>query len=603
MDVTHLKRWHWIAISLVVGLAIGYIQSSLGPEGFAFSGQHNSIGQEDLERAIARKPIGGKPVVKNLRVYPDGNKFLLECSVLQRSKDPRDPSKTSYKDFLLATDVPFQPVADLRQTVNVGIHPAATPRFHLGTAGLVKVNMWPHPIVAKFEGWKTIDSTAADPGADGSVAFPLRPAEYQLTFSAVGATTAQMAHVTLKLNNHPLPPLQPASHGGDSSLWQTTVTPDGFIRADRQVLHVSRGDEPVAVREIRLLDPTYTVVDYLSEVAVSHPEASYRMAWWTNPKAAYSVWTLGSLILIGGIWPTLVRAVAGPLPVEIDQQKPKENAPEPANTPEQPLAGSGTVRADERNGVLAQAKSDSVPKLTADLLEPPVLVPSVPKPDKKDFKGVYYPVKRVRSEGFSLVELLVVIGIIALLIGLLMPSLVKARQDSQRVQCMSNMRQVGMSLQIYSNAWNGAMFPPLLGDSQPLNNRWPVFVFQPPVYNPPIMTCPSDQEPMAEHSYILNSHLTEHHVTYSNTQAFGVTPSEVIVMGEKVTNKGDYYMDAEEGDYTVKVDFYKHGLQIGSNYLYLDLHVETDMPTPTQSLELDPWDPLGVPPTNITTTE
>jgi prepilin-type N-terminal cleavage/methylation domain-containing protein/prepilin-type processing-associated H-X9-DG protein len=60
-----------------------------------------------------------------------------------------------------------------------------------------------------------------------------------------------------------------------------------------------------------------------------------------------------------------------------------------------------------------------------------------------------------KTRGFTLVELLVVIGIIAVLISILLPSLNKAREAAKRALCLSNLHQIGLGFQIYANANHG----------------------------------------------------------------------------------------------------------------------------------------------------
>jgi prepilin-type N-terminal cleavage/methylation domain-containing protein/prepilin-type processing-associated H-X9-DG protein len=241
-----------------------------------------------------------------------------------------------------------------------------------------------------------------------------------------------------------------------------------------------------------------------------------------------------------------------------------------------------------------------------------------------------------RRTGFSLVELLVVIGVIAVLIAILLPALQRARERAATIKCMSNMQQIGLQLNIYCNDNRGWIFPPGFGTNVPPHERWPMIVFKilgapipppyaaqiatydPNVYNPvtfdpvpytpPIMVCPSDIDPKEGHSYILNDHIAYNAIKAGSSRLGGKTSGDVVVMGEKVSSEGDYYMELDptgpqspdNSDFDRLVDKYRHGYSVdssgkrtGSNYLFLDWHVQTLVPADAKK-GMDPWDvPVG----------
>jgi prepilin-type N-terminal cleavage/methylation domain-containing protein/prepilin-type processing-associated H-X9-DG protein len=98
---------------------------------------------------------------------------------------------------------------------------------------------------------------------------------------------------------------------------------------------------------------------------------------------------------------------------------------------------------------------------------------------------------RRNESGFTLVELLVVIGIIALLVGILLPALNKARESARTIKCASNLKSIGQGIALYvaeykgalpaSNYYKGLSFDPVSGQlpTQPANGyvHWSSYLY------------------------------------------------------------------------------------------------------------------------------
>jgi prepilin-type N-terminal cleavage/methylation domain-containing protein/prepilin-type processing-associated H-X9-DG protein len=201
--------------------------------------------------------------------------------------------------------------------------------------------------------------------------------------------------------------------------------------------------------------------------------------------------------------------------------------------------------------------------------------------------------------GFTAIEILVVCLIILLLASLLFPGIGHARRRAASLQCQSNLRVIGQTLAIYQNENHGWFYPVVIhkgakhphgrGIMEPVDQRWPVYAFKIKAapYMPEVLRCPVDENPVEDHTYVLNDYAGTRFIKAGSKNWGDLTVSEVIEAGEKYTMGRDYFLEHLKTLDSI-FDWYHHGPTLFSNYLYFDGHVASASPADAKR-QLNPW--------------
>ena len=169
--------------------------------------------------------------------------------------------------------------------------------------------------------------------------------------------------------------------------------------------------------------------------------------------------------------------------------------------------------------------------------------------------------------GFTLIELLVVVAIIGILAAILFPVFARARENSRRISCVSNLKQIATGTQLYLQD-NDRIYPPV-----PTNNDGSVgwaLEFSNAVKNDAVFQCPSETAGRDEGftDYWMNGNLLG--AAESRLQS----PANSLLLGDGNTSAVDYALPSTDyGNWQADDDYATRHLG-GASYAFADGHAK-----------------------------
>ena len=179
----------------------------------------------------------------------------------------------------------------------------------------------------------------------------------------------------------------------------------------------------------------------------------------------------------------------------------------------------------------------------------------------------------MNKKAFTLIELLVVIAIIGVLMAVLLPALTKVRTTARQVQCMSNLKDIGVAFYLYLDDHNET-FPPGGGyDSGRVNRSWEEYLYPSYIDNRDVFICHTPEiiagmlgsVTYKENFYGYNGFLGGGNIPEGPRRLANVTkPSTTIVCADARRGSGGPAPAIGDGDFSIS---YRHSN--GSNILFV----------------------------------